>query len=42
MPIYEKIGLKLYGEKKLPSPWVEWTLWFFARENSLKDGGIAA
>ncbi|KAM5531436.1 hypothetical protein V8D89_014893 [Ganoderma adspersum] len=40
VPIYEKIGLKLYGEKKFPSPWVEWTLWFFARETNLKDGGM--
>nr|VWP01371.1 Uncharacterized protein [Ganoderma boninense] len=33
VPIYEKIGLKLYGERKFSSPWVEWTLWFFARES---------
>ncbi|KAI1784838.1 hypothetical protein LXA43DRAFT_1040821 [Ganoderma leucocontextum] len=40
IPIYEKIGLKLYGERKFPSPWVEWVLWFFARE--IKEDSLVA
>ncbi|KAI0370713.1 hypothetical protein BV20DRAFT_1052150 [Pilatotrama ljubarskyi] len=32
VPIYEKLGFKLYGHKVIPSPWVDWPLWFFAKE----------
>ncbi|TBU60319.1 hypothetical protein BD310DRAFT_341726 [Dichomitus squalens] len=32
VPIYEKIGLKLYGERTFSSQWVEWTLGYFARD----------
>ncbi|TBU27413.1 hypothetical protein BD311DRAFT_724079 [Dichomitus squalens] len=37
VPIYEKIGLKLYGERTFSSQWVEWTLWYFARETGEQD-----
>ncbi|KAI0354403.1 hypothetical protein OH77DRAFT_1521688 [Trametes cingulata] len=36
VPIYEKLGFKLYGHKVMPSPWVDWPLWFFAKETQAK------
>ncbi|KAI0710872.1 hypothetical protein C8Q76DRAFT_694860 [Earliella scabrosa] len=32
VPIYEKIGFKLYGERLMPSPWGDWPIWYFAKE----------
>ena len=32
VPIYQKIGFKLYGERVIPSPWGDWPVWFFAKE----------
>ncbi|KAI0660216.1 hypothetical protein C8Q70DRAFT_913961 [Cubamyces menziesii] len=32
VPIYEKLGFKLCGHKVMPSPWVDWPLWFFAKD----------
>ncbi|KAI0773168.1 hypothetical protein BD413DRAFT_313897 [Trametes elegans] len=30
--IYQKLGFKLYGHRVMPSPWVDWPMWFFAKE----------
>ncbi|KAI0710882.1 hypothetical protein C8Q76DRAFT_739026 [Earliella scabrosa] len=32
VPIYEKIGFTLFGEKVMQSPWIEWHLWFFSKD----------
>ncbi|RPD54572.1 hypothetical protein L226DRAFT_547924 [Lentinus tigrinus ALCF2SS1-7] len=32
VPIYEKIGFKYHGEKTMPSPWLDWKMWFFSRD----------
>ncbi|KAI0631481.1 hypothetical protein C8Q77DRAFT_139138 [Trametes polyzona] len=32
VPIYEKLGFTLCGHKVMPSPWVDWPLWFFKKE----------
>ncbi|TFK82238.1 hypothetical protein K466DRAFT_568542 [Polyporus arcularius HHB13444] len=30
--IYEKIGFTVCGQRIMPSPWVDWPVWFFARK----------
>ncbi|KAI0755669.1 hypothetical protein C8Q74DRAFT_318422 [Fomes fomentarius] len=42
VPIYEKIGLKYYGERVMQSPWVEWRLWFFMKETAAQDKAAIA
>ncbi|CDO69751.1 hypothetical protein BN946_scf184697.g23 [Trametes cinnabarina] len=32
VPIYEKLGFKLHGQTIMPSPWVDWPMWFFSKE----------
>ncbi|KAI0643326.1 hypothetical protein C8Q79DRAFT_1002544 [Trametes meyenii] len=32
IPVYEKLGFKLHGHTVIPSPWVDWDLWFFSKE----------
>ncbi|KAH9914379.1 uncharacterized protein BXZ73DRAFT_106621 [Epithele typhae] len=32
VPIYEKIGFTLRGEKTVPSPWVNWMMWYFSKD----------
>lgn len=35
VPIYEKLGFTLCGHKVMPSPWVDWPLWFFKKETAV-------
>lgn len=32
VPIYEGIGLTCRGERTVPSPWINWKVWFFSKE----------
>ncbi|KAI0700812.1 hypothetical protein C8T65DRAFT_741927 [Cerioporus squamosus] len=32
--IYEKIGFMGYGQRVMPSPWIDWPVWFFARKST--------
>ncbi|KAI9068968.1 hypothetical protein FKP32DRAFT_1560711 [Trametes sanguinea] len=32
VPIYEKLGFELRGQRIMPSPWVDWPMWFFVKE----------
>ncbi|OSC98582.1 hypothetical protein PYCCODRAFT_1447335 [Trametes coccinea BRFM310] len=32
VPIYEKLGFELRGQRVMPSPWVDWPMWFFVKK----------